>query len=407
MGDRPLRRQVLERGIRGLLCGSSEGAPLLKRPKYVVRLLAVIALLSMMLVGTAATATAQVTEDVEFPDLLTGDFNEIYFAAVGNGEDFGLGAAQTSITVQNIDDEDGFIFIFRGTGDDYEEVTYAQLNAGASKTFTADDLGVPEGEVNPIIVAGYDSLGFDETIVEDYIGIAGVAKQAVTGDALPYTTANDTSVSGYNSVSGREVGFTDELYLPIVQTNCGPGGCWDTVVRVSNVGFFANAAATIRFFPADDGSGSLQTGFQIEALLGLGETWSVNLSELVPEGWVGSAHIFSDDQVVAIADRFKAGTDMWITNTASNAYAESEYQFGAPYVLFAPDVRLDYNGWNTGINVANTVDGDTNVNIQYFGNNGNAPQGQSQRLAAQGMTYFYNPSDPSEDDCNQDRKSVV
>ena len=58
--------------------------------------------------------------------------------------------------------------------------------------------------------------------------MAGVAKQAVTGENLPYTTAADTSVSGYNAVSGREVGFFDELYFPIVQTNCGPGGCWDT-----------------------------------------------------------------------------------------------------------------------------------------------------------------------------------
>ena len=43
----------------------------------------------------------------------------------------------------------------------------------------------------------------------------------------------------------------------------------------------------------------------------------------------------------------------------------------------------------------------TTINIQYFGNNGNAPQTLSQRLDAQGMTYFYEPSDPSEDDCHQ------
>ena len=35
---------------------------------------------------------------------------------------------------------------------------------------------------------------------------------------------------------------------------------------------------------------------------------------------------------------------------------------------------MDYNGWNTGINVANTVDDENNINIQFFGNNGNAPQ---------------------------------
>ena len=81
-----------------------------------------------------------------------------------------------------------------------------------------------------------------------------------------------------------------------------------------------------------------------------------------------------------IADRFKVGTDMWITNTASNAASESFFQFptgpaNAPFVLFAPDVRTDWNGWNTGINVANTVDADNQVTIQYFGSNGNAPAG--------------------------------
>lgn len=39
--------------------------------------------------------------------------------------------------------------------------------------------------------------------------------------------------------------------------------------------------------------------------------------------------------------------------------------------------------------------------IQYFGANGNAPAAQTRRLAAHGMTYFYNPSDPSEDRCDQ------
>ncbi|MGH9174099.1 MAG: hypothetical protein ACRD1H_07060, partial [Vicinamibacterales bacterium] len=59
-----------------------------------------------------------------------------------------------------------------------------------------------------------------------------------------------------------------------------------------------------------------------------------------------------------------------------------------------------------GINVANTVSMDNNVNIQYFGNNGNAPQGQARRIAADGMTYFYNPSDPSEDECEQPADQV-
>jgi hypothetical protein len=334
---------------------------------------------------------------------------EVYFPAVGNDNDFGLGPADTSISVQNIDFDDAYIFIF--TGQD-GWVDYAYLSAGASKTFTADMLGIDEGTVSPVWVIGYNELFVsDDICFLDPVFLAGVAKQAVDGESLPYTTSADTSVSGYNAISGRELGFFDQLYFPIVQTNCGPGGCWDTILRVANFGIDRNAAVTVRFFPADDGSGSLQDGFQLQALVNAGAVWSIDLADWVPQGWVGSAHVYTDDAVAAIADRFKVGTDMWITNTASNAQAEAFWQFpggpsNAPFVLFAPDVRTDWNGWNTGINVANTVDFDNHVWIQYFGSNGNAPLAHDRELHAHGMTYFYNPSNPSEDDCEQPATDV-
>ncbi len=351
---------------------------------------------------------------------------EVYFPAVGNAdESTGLGAAQTSITVQNLSVDDAYIFIYVGYPEDddgidldnWDVVEYAYLSGGASKTFQASDLEIPSGEIRPVVVAGYNEVDDEgEGLYLEPVILAGVAKQAVTGDSLPYTTAADTSVSGYNAIGGRELGYFDQLYFPIVQTNCGPGGCWNSILRIANMGLDDNAAVTVRFFPADDGSGSLQTGFQLQGLVDVGETWSIDLSEWVPEGWVGSAHVYTDDAVGAIVDRVKVGTDMWITNTASNAnYADvelpdpgtnAEVSASYPYVLFAPDVRTDYNGWNTGINVANTVDYDTDVSIQYFGSNGNAPAAQTRRLAAHGMTYFYNPSDPSEDRCDQPATDV-
>jgi hypothetical protein len=338
--------------------------------------------------------------------------NEVYFPAVGNAfGDMGLVdangdavTAMTSITVQNIDVNDAYIFIFDGQ---VGFVDYAYLSAGASKTFTAADLGIKEGTITPVWVMGFNQLYSDgSTCYLAPVFLAGVAKQAAVGANLPYTTASDVSVSGYNAISGRELGFFDQLYFPIVQTNCGPGGCWNTILRIANFGIDRNAAVTVRFFPADDGSGSLQTGFQLQALVNAGQVWDINLADYVPEGWVGSAQVFTDDAVSGIADRFKVNTGMWITNTASNAQAESFWQFpggpaNAPFVLFAPDVRMDWNGWNTGIDVANTIDADNHVWIQYFGNNGNAPLAQDNTLHAQGMTYFYNPSDPSEDDCQQ------
>ncbi len=130
----------------------------------------------------------------------------------------------------------------------------------------------------------------------------------------------------------------------------------------------------------------------------------------MPEGWVGSVHVYSDSAVFAMADRVKVGYGAWITNTASNApYTNGNNVPGAlgQYVLFAPDVRLDFFGWNTGINVANLVNDDNNVNIQYFNLYGNAPTALTRRLAPQGMTYFYDPSQAPQDNSLQDPTSDV
>jgi hypothetical protein len=96
---------------------------------------------------------------------------------------------------------------------------------------------------------------------------------------------------------------------------------------------------------------------------------------------------------------------MWLTNTGSSAdfewFAQVPGALG-DYVLFAPDVRVDYFGWNTGINIANLVETDNNVTVQYFNMFGNATGTRSQRLAPHGMTYFYDPSQLPQDNSSQD-----
>ncbi len=50
--------------------------------------------------------------------------------------------------------------------------------------------------------------------------LGGYAKQAVDGETLPYTTAADSSVSGYNSVGGFELYEFDDWYLPDRSDQC-------------------------------------------------------------------------------------------------------------------------------------------------------------------------------------------
>ncbi len=289
------------------------------------------------------------------------------------------------------------------------------------------NLGNTGAMINPFGGLNDDGDCFDVVnglVLLDSVAIGGVAKQTAEAGTAPepvepgddegsetaQVVTSDTAVSGYNAVNGVEVAYFDEWYLPIVQTNCGPGGCWDTVIRVANLDALNNAV-TIRFFPADDGSGSLQTGFQIQDLVDGGTTWNVNLSDLVPEGWVGTAHVYSDGAVFAMADRYKVGYNMWVTNTGSSADFERGDDLipGAQvpgsngrFALFAPHVLLDYFGWNTGINVANLVNADNNVSIQYFNLLGNATEVLNQRLSAHGMTYFYDPSIGAQDNNQQD-----
>lgn len=446
----------------------------------------------------------------------------IFYPWVANDDDFGLGPADTAITVQNLENRDAYIFVYRGVGEgsltgdngwDLVGVTF--LSRYASKTFTAEQLGLAPGQGAPIGVSAYhkvfmsggqcstliggpleagndvndtdsctdvevpsrievdgaltdvclvddaagnpaaffgtdgrlyqDRAGLPEGVypaglnndndcgdsesiaggelVIDQVAIGGYAKQASTGEDLPYTTTADEVVDGYNAVSCHEIAEYDDWYLPIVQTNVGPGGAWNTIIRVANYGNYdddgtfegvGSAAVTLRFFPADDGSGSLATGFQLQHLINAGDTLNINLSEHVPEGWVGSVHVYSDGAIFTMADRYKtAEYDVWLTTTGTNAGHEASYNQNeggaqiAPYVLFAPDVRFDYYGWNTGINVANLVNEDNNVTIQYFNQFGTAPSTLTRRLGPQGMTYFYDPSQPGQNNSTQDPTTDV
>ena len=108
------------------------------RPNTIFRSVAAVSLIVTMFAAFSVTGSAQVTNPDTFPDFFTWDTNECYFASVGNGDDFGLGAAQTSITIQNLSGEEGVAYILVGTGDGFDEATFAGLQPGASKTFTGD-----------------------------------------------------------------------------------------------------------------------------------------------------------------------------------------------------------------------------------------------------------------------------
>ncbi|MEI2616734.1 MAG: hypothetical protein V9F06_03700 [Thermomicrobiales bacterium] len=479
----------------------------MKKPSRFLRVVATLGMLAGLLAVFGASPAAAAAPDPGWtPGVAPGNIvdtvakpgaQEVYFPWVYNGDKFNdtdhqddrhdFGPANGSVSIQNLTNVDGYVFFYVGNGNGWTYTTYAFLAAGASKTFSAASIGVPASGA-PVVAGLYEGKqsydgskyvcegDYGHDINDDgdfndcgYIAVkksflypltaGGVVKSAVAGASLPYTTSADSSVSGYNGMSGAEVyncyfnydwelyhtdpvvdhdwdwpinpgspthceGWPRDffvaqgLYIPIVQTNVGPGGAWNTRVTVANLGVDANAAVTLRFFPNDgDGSGSLQTGWQQNVLISVGAVYQITLSDYVPEGWTGNVHILSDDLIGAIADRYKVGTDMWLTNIGSlstfevgefsygpvqggSADGGFYYPFAGQYALFAPLVYMDYNGWNTGFSVSNLVETDNNVNIQYV-HNGNAIQVVTQRLAPHGMLTAYRPSQPDQDQNQQ------
>src|SRR5690606_26537026 len=93
--------------------------------------------------------------------------NTIYYPWVANDDDFGLGAADTSISIQNLEDIDTTIAIYVGNGEgDFDLVTSAYLSAFAAKTFHASQLGIAEGDGAPVAV-----VSFNEVSLLDYPGL--------------------------------------------------------------------------------------------------------------------------------------------------------------------------------------------------------------------------------------------
>src|SRR5690606_37891546 len=87
---------------------------------------------------------------------------EVYFPWVGNNDDFGLGEADSSITLQNLTMDAGYVYIYYGTGSGWTFATSAYLESAASKTFTADMLGIPAPGA-PVIAGLYDPFLTDDS----------------------------------------------------------------------------------------------------------------------------------------------------------------------------------------------------------------------------------------------------
>mgnify|MGYP001347355106 CR=1 FL=1 len=203
------------------------------------------------------------------------------------------------------------------------------------------------------------------------------------------TSAQQEIVSGYSALGGDDVDPSGAQYVfPIVQTNNG----WDSVLHITNFGN-GLCPVTVTLYESPSGYSDPSFGTFTETLAP-GQTWHIDLlAEGVPAEWVGQAWVSASAcPVAATVDRIKA-TQPWgdpvnmaLTNQAMRVDDGNTTQA-------LPLIFQSYNGWNTGISIANlSTTTAANVTITYYNNAGVAVGTDSLTIQPRAMEFVYRPA---------------
>jgi len=221
--------------------------------------------------------------------------------------------------------------------------------------------------------------------------IAGVAKiVAPVASNSGRTSAQHEAVSGYSALpqTDVEIGGQHALVFPIVQTNNG----WNSVLHITNFDTRNNCSVTVTLYQSPSGYSDPSFG-QFIRLLRRGETWHIDLAEQgVPAGWVGQAWVDSDCQVAATVDRVKP-TQPWGDPVNMALTNQALPQGAGNSVQALPLIFQGYNGWNSGISMANLNDlAPATVQITYYNSAGVAVGTESRVIQPRAMEFVYKPA---------------
>jgi hypothetical protein len=359
--------------------------------------------------------------------------SKLYYPAVPNDASIGdTGPWHASITIQSLETDRLQVWIMPDGRFDPDNAlhTFELLSSYGSKTLTAEEIGIPAGQVSSVVVMAMyfdvwnqrdNPTGLANQHILGLLGkpkVAGSVKMAAGQpmDDGARTGEQQTIVDGYmaipisgvgwgalaagcadiqdnlnNCVPAQELGAVDGVsYLPIAQSN----NEWNTLLYVSNVEGatpgVSNVRVTLR--PTDNAENNASWTEQVQ--LAPGATWVIDVAESVGAEWIGSVMIESNAGVVAVAARVKARTNMLLMNASTPARLTS----GPGDELVAPLVFLDYFGWNTGISVTNQADVSNVVTIRIYDPDGELVAQESRTIAANGQWIIYLPGvvDPEE-----------
>ncbi len=195
--------------------------------------------------------------------------------------------------------------------------------------------------------------------------LAVAVKQASGSFEQAPWSSGASVVTGYTGIPGVDAANQPDWILPIVQTNNG----WNSYIRLSNYDSLNAKNIKLDVYPFHNVGGSGAPIFSETIAVQAGHTQTIDmLDALGSSGFIGFARVTSDGNIAAMVQREKASTGMAMINLASSyASGEASIQTVGPNALQAPIIFNAYNGWNTGINLANPNDSIANVTISYPG----------------------------------------
>jgi hypothetical protein len=299
----------------------------------------------------------------------------IYFPWVQHNEMVGnQGPWFSELMLQNLSDDICPLSIYIGRDGVWVKTTQLSMLRKSSRPIASRDLGLRDSSA-PVRIDAFCDLA--------------ASLKSYTPDTLVSPWSDGAHVvTGYTGVSSVEVAAaqaTDSSawVLPIVQTNSG----WNTFIRVANVAAVENDVS-IELYEAGNAAGAAGVFRTYVMRVPTASVWTLDLATaLQVPGWVGFARIVSDAEIAVIAHRVKPSTAMALTNVAVavDSAVAGEQRTLAPLLFNA------YNGWNTGINLANPSEQPTSVRVLYYAAGGGMINGIELTLAARSMQYIYTP----------------
>ena len=338
------------------------------------------AFLLAVLVGLIVPLSGVFSQDVR----AQGELQRFYFPWVPNGDQInGIGPWHGKLSFQNLDDQTCAVSIYVGRTGSWIKTAQLSITSGSSRSISANSLAIPSPGA-PVRLEALCPLT--------------ASLKMLTPDGLRSPWSDGASVvSGYTGLSGSDIDSAESpdgewsWYLPIVQTNSD----WNSIIRITNFNPTAGADVTVRLFPSDNVAGDQGAVATIEATVVPGASVAIDvLEEIETPGWVGFAEIVANEPVGALTVRSKPATKMAITNMATSGVPEPEAE---RYVLAAPLLFTAFNGWNTGINLANVSSEWADVTIRYFAVAGGLERETDLRLAPWTMEYIYTPNNVEEE----------